>query len=274
MAFSKSSPVSRPTKFGHVRWNIKDKEIPSPNLEFYDAETKQSSLLLEKGERGSVHITGKIINATAFQRAGYNDRLKGTDEKNEWRLMLTLDSGDPELSALTMDLISDTGVPNQNTLELLNSVVTHLENGGKDTPIQINLYRRRDKNDPNKTYPASIIRLPSGFTEDGTPLFEDRKNFVRTDSLPPRGTPIIIDGKHVEVNGVKAYDYENVRAWASEKMIALVSFFPKKNGEIEHDAATAESNVNPQFEEEDGVELAEAIETATSDTPVRQRMAG
>lgn len=275
MAFSKSTASSRPTQFGHIRWNIKNPDIPSPNLEFYDSETKTTSLLLEKGERANVQITGKLVNATAFTRQGYNDRQKGNGEENEWRLMLVLDSGGPELSAVTMDLISDTEVPNQNTLELLNAVVTHLDNGGKDTPIQIGLYRRRDKNNADKTYPASIIRLPSGEAEDGTPQFDDFKNFVRTDALPPRGEPVMVNGKHLEANGIKVYNYEKVLDWASKKMEQLVAHFPKKEGQLQAEAAAANGATNPEAAAEEGVDLAEAAaEVAGEDAPARQRMAG
>lgn len=269
MAFAKSTPAGRPTQFGHVRWNIKNEEIPSPNLEFYDADTKTTSMLLQPGDKGGVQVTGKLVNATAFRREGFNDRKKGNGEENEWRLMLVLDSGEEELSAMTLDLISDTNVPNSNTLTLLNTIVKHLEDGGKDTPIQIGLYRN------NKGYPASTVRLPSGFSEDGTPEFNDYKNFVRADDLPPRGEPVMVDGKHFEANGGKAYKYDNVLAWASDKMEALVSFFPKKDGEAQAEGAQAEQASNPDAGQDDGVELAEAIDQAANDAPAaRERMTG
>src|SRR5690606_33446056 len=122
------------------------------------------------------------------------------------------------------------------------------------------------------------VRLPSGEDEHGNPLFEDFKKTVHSDGLPPRGEPVMMNGKHVEANGIKVYNYDNVLEWASKKMEELVSFYPKKDGEAQAEGAAADQATNPESSaEEEGVELAEAIAEAAGEesaAPARQRMAG
>lgn len=271
MAFAKSTHVGRETTIGRVRWDIKDKTIPSPNVEFYDKETKTASVLLQPGERGGIDVTGKITNVAVFSYQGYNDRERGTGEANAWRAMVVLDNGEPADSGLVLDLISDTGVPNPHTLQLLNQIAAHLENGGKDTPIKIGLYR---KEKDGKSYPASSVRLPSGTDEHGNALFEDYKNTVKTD-LPPRGTPVLdANGNEVKANGQTVYSYDVVTEWLNELMPKIMAHFPRK-GQNEAEASGTE-NINnqmaPEAHDDESVSVGEAVDAAIPEqTPAATR---
>lgn len=224
MAFAKSTGNTNKSEFGHVKWAMKDLTIPTPNIEFYDSATKTNSYLLSPGDSGGVQIDGVIKRVTAFAREGYNDRLNKTGEENEWRMLVVVDdgTGGPD-TCVTFDLISDVGTPNRNTAQFLNTLVAHLDAGGKDHPVRLSFYKNP------KGYAASSIIKSTGVDAEGRYVFENYKeNLVRTEGLPPQGDPIMKDGKQVVVQGVKAWDYSALSEWVQTKMTEAASYYPTR----------------------------------------------
>jgi len=83
---------------------------------------------------------------------------------------------------------------------------------------------------------------------------------------------VIINGKHLEVNGVKAYDYQKMFEWM-EPRVAYVTGFYKKDAQKQSNQQTQEQGLSPSSEQtpaetkfqpidEDGVDLGTAVDDA------------
>ena len=248
MGFSTSAGIGRKSQIGMIAWGSKDPTLPMPNIRFYDAETKQTSYQVNPGSTGQARVDGMLRRLSVTPVESYNDREKNTGLKSEWRMFLTLDGGEAEdLAVLGMTFLDEgLATVDQRSLQLINSLHSLMElmqkgqeNGGidRETPIQIGLYSAPGNN--GQVYPRSIIRLPSGYDENGVAQFNDPKNFVRSESLPPAGVPVEVNGKPVMANGMPVRDYTAALEWANEKVTALVDFFGKKDGEQETEGESA-----------------------------------
>lgn len=276
MGFQTSAP-QRNSVIGQVVWNQKKiQNLTTPNIRFYNKDTKEESFLVPPGDRTQAQVVGKLAKVSFGQVESYTDREKNTGEKNLWRMYVTLDGGKNEpLSVLSLDVFdASTKRVNSDSLGLVNSLATLVEaqaNGEVDAnhPVMIGFYRKADKNDKSKTYPQSIVRLPSGQDAEGYFEFKDSNLFIKSPTLPPRGKPVLdASGNHVEVAGIKAYDYSEAIAWLEDKAGFLTSYF-EKNGDQD---VTAPQDEAPAADE-DGVDLAGVAEAATQQQ-ARQRMAG
>ena len=280
MGFSSSAPQSRESIIGSVVWN--QKKIPNlvtPNIRFYDKDKKEETHLIAAGEIGQAQVSGVLAKVSVGQVPSYNDRLKDTGESNQWRVYATLDSGpDEPLAVLGFDVYdASTQRVSPEGLALVNSLATHaqlvIENKLQaELPVQIGFYRSTDKQDNTKSYANSVIRMPSGANEDGTYEFRDPKNIIRSAEMPPRGEPVMVPDSngnmaHLEVNGIKAYNYTAAIQWLEGKLGLLTEHYKRSDVEAPVDTAPAESM-------EDEADLAGAVDAVTEDQTTRQRMAG
>lgn len=266
MGFSTSASNSRPSQIGQVVWGSKNPDLVTPNIAFYDKDTKETSHLLPAGTKGQVNVSGAIRRVSASPVESYNDREKKTGQKSLWRMYVTLDSGAEEpLAVLSFDVFDQsTGSVDGRGLDLVNSLHSHMQmvQSGQiaaDAPVQIGFYR---KVDGEKSYPNSIIRLPV-FDAEGNAQFTDPKLFVKSDAFPPRGEPVMVNGKQVEANGVKVFDHTKAVEWVEGKIGALQEHYARETEAPADSAAPAEG--------EDGADLAGVAEAVAADRP---RMAG
>ncbi|MDF8359458.1 hypothetical protein [Achromobacter anxifer] len=248
MGFSTSTGASRQSIIGQVVWGSKNPDLPLPNIRFYDKDAKQESYLVPIGTRAQAKVSGVITRFSIGQVPSYQDKEQNTGETNLFRAYLTLDGGaDEPLAVLAFDVFDRKAEKvDSNSLQLINSVASHLEAVQRgelpaDAPVEIGFYRKPNPNNKDKPFPASIIRLPSEYDEAGTPVFGDAKNFVRSESLPPRGVPMKKpDGQPLLVNGQQVYDHSEAIAWVEGKIGVLLEAYKKEDATAaEKDAQTA-----------------------------------
>ena len=294
MAIEKSSAgPNRPTEFCQIIWNKKDPNIPTPNVEFSkkikevnpetgtEYEKYHVTYLIQNGERSQPELIGVPLSIGVFRRAGFNDNKNQTGEKNEWHLSIRL-TDDVHDKLAPVNLVhavikNDTGNVDMNTAKLLNlldAYVEHVKKGeiSLETPIMIALFSTHPKDevtgkvDMTKKFSQCSLRLPSGY-DGNKPLFTDAKNTVKAAEKPPTPEKVIVNDQHLVINGVKAYDHTNTRAWAEEKINNIVSFYESLKPQTEQ---TEDSGQAQQEGEEEGVDLSEAVDEAESQT-TRQR---
>lgn len=271
--FKKSTGGSA-IEWATVVWNKKD-DTPTPNFEFYNSETKQNFYLIEPGERATPLIDGFISKIDVQQRAGYNDRKNNTGEKNQWvlRVLMSPDGGAAK-NGLNFNLVSDVGVPDYNTLSMLNTLNTMLEEGYQNCPVRLSFYQRKGQN--GNLYPASSIVLGSRNedgqflqNEDGSFVFDDYKNnMIKSPEMAPRADKREeADGSPMMINGQQAYDHRGPIAWTQETLAKVLSYYETDQNQQQHD---------------DGVDPGQAFDEDHPDDmddqqiepPARQRMGG
>lgn len=262
MGFSTSTGASRPSIIGQVVWGSKNLELPLPNIRFYDKEKKEESYLVPIGQRAQAKVGGVITRFSIGQVPSYQDKEDKNGETNMFRAYLTLDSGpDEPLAVLAFDVFDRKAEKvDGNSLQLINSLASHLEAVQRgelpaDAPVEIGFYRKPNPNNKDKPFPASSIRLPSDYDEGGNPIFGDAKNFVRSESLPPRGVPMKkADGQPLMVNGHQAYDYSEAISWVEGKIGALLEAYKKEGAtSAEQEAQAAAGNTDAPAADLNGV---------------------
>lgn len=238
-------------------WAKKDESIPTPNFEFYNADTGATSYMVSPGERATPQIDGIITKIDVDYRAGYNDRKNATGEKNEMRLRIFMSpDGGPAQSALTMPLVSDVGVPNYNSLSLLATINSFLKQGLRDCPIRLSFFQRKSAKD-GKFYPASSMILGSRneqneflVDENGEFVFDNYKeNMIRTSEEDMRPNPKAIlrdDGTPLLINGMRAYDHTDAINWVNNVMSYVLAHY-ETEGETQghHDHEYEMDGVDP-----------------------------
>lgn len=245
MGFKSASSNGREANLGTLVFGTKNKDLPVPNVRFYDAAAGKESFLNPVGSHGGVKVDGVIKKISCSAVTSYTDRENkfidpATNEiaKRQFRIFVTFDGGaDEPLSVLGFDIYdASTQKVDRNGMDLLNNLATHLEavqKGELDaaTPVQLNVYKKDDG------YNASLLRLPSGFDDEGKPEFKDAKNFLKNAALPPRGEKLTKpDGTPILAAGKEVYDEAKPIAWAQEKIGLLLEHY-KTLGETEGEEA-------------------------------------
>lgn len=253
--FKKSTGGSA-VEWATLVWAKKDSSIPTPNFEFYNAETRSHNYMVMPGERGTPQIDGVISKVDIDYRAGFNDRKNNTGEKNEMRLRIFMSPNgiDPARSALTMPLISDIGVPNYNSLSFLATVNSLLNQGFRDCPVRLGFFQRQSKKD-GKFYPASSIVLGSRneqnefiVNEEGEFVFDNYKNnMIRTDEegMRPNPSPIMQNGTQLVINGQKAYDHSEAIQWVNTVLPQIMSHYEEGQAEGQAEDQYEDDGVDP-----------------------------
>jgi len=244
------------------------------------------------GTKKNLSIEGVIESVTVFQKPGYNDRDKvkytnAMPEKNQWdlcvRLVDNLEDKTAPVYALHTVLKTDTDQLDSNAANLLNVLCAHtqgVEEGkiSAEMPIRFEFYQTPQKNQDGTVNPAYFnkhvkLLAPTGFNEASELWeFNDPRNSIKSADLPARREPVIINGKHLEVNGVKAYDYQKMFEWM-EPRVAYVTGFYKKDAQKQSNQQTQEQGLSPSSEQtpaetkfqpidEDGVDLGTAVDDA------------
>lgn len=284
MAITKSSYDSQPTAWWNIHWGFRtaagQPEIPSPNLGRFNKEAGEMEYILQPGERPGINVTGKITHATVFPRAGFNDREKNKSlpvekhEKNEYVLMLTVDSGEAELTNLTAVLVSDQQIPNRNTVSLLNTVIALAESDKRDGDISLGLYRRRDNN-----YPGVSIRAPKSYGDDNQPIFDfkDESTLIKVaeKDYMPQPQPFLNNGQPIMNGDRPVLNWQPVLDWLNERVSKLRSEYPtadEREAQAHAEAASADA-MPPEHEGDTSVGDALGEGEDESNTP-RQRMTG
>lgn len=274
-----SGSGTREAEFGRIVWrNKKHTDLITPNIRQYSKETGET-FVSPPGEKKHPEITGVIKKVSVGQAFSFNDTdtAKRTGvpatEKNQWRVYITLeDSPSEPLTIIGMDVLEHKlKTVTYESLNLVGILAKHAEmvQSGElsgDTPVAISLYRKVDRKDKNKSYPAVAVRLPSGYDAEGNALFEDFKKTIHADAFPPNREPVMHNGEHLMVNGHKAYKHDAAIAWLEEKLGYLMSVYGK-------DELGEQADNQPGVEDE-AADLAGVAEAVAGEAPVRERMAG